>query len=91
MPFATQFLAALEDDDLRCQKVERALETARQYGWDRVADSFFDLYEELYESMQGGAAGLAPTVSSSPASRLQKLLIDGVSKSAGSIFSLLSR
>jgi alpha-1,6-mannosyltransferase len=89
--FCAAILAAVENDSLRRQKMERALETARQYGWDRVAASFFELYEELHESMQGSAAQLAPAFSSSPASRLQKLLIDSVSKSAGSIFSLLSR
>ncbi len=89
--FFAAITTAIGNEDMRRHKVECALNTARQYGWDRIADSFFDLYDDIYKSMEGRSTTLTPAFSSSQASPFQKFMIDGVSKSAGSIFTFLSK
>jgi alpha-1,6-mannosyltransferase len=88
--FSRAIAEALGNEAMRRRKVECALQTARQYGWDRVADSFFELYDQLH--LFGGKPDrLAGEFSSSPASPFRKFLIDQVSRSARSVFVRLSK
>ena len=95
-PRTESFAAAIEEiagnEFLRRQKVERALETAREYAWPKVAASFLDLYSELNDAMNAGRSGnLSPDFVSSPPTGFERLLFHGITQSAQQTFRGVSR
>jgi len=48
------------------QRTRKGLETAAAYAWDRVADGFLDLYQEMYRSFHGEAPTLPANFYSVP-------------------------
>ena len=75
--FARAVMEAATNAALRDQKAGRALETAFNLRWDRVADSFLDLYEDLGRLARGQATrtgadfySTAPRGKGSPVARL---------------------
>jgi len=68
--FAQAAWEAVFDQELREQKVARALQTAFEFRWDRVAGLFLDLYEDLWQFHQGNVPRLgADFYSTSPAGK----------------------
>lgn len=90
-PNVESFAAAIEeavgDEELRRKKVAKALSTAQQYRWEKVASSFLDLYVELHRQMRcGSAAQLPPDFHSTPPTALQRLVFHGISQAAQRTF-----
>jgi alpha-1,6-mannosyltransferase len=58
-PTVEKFAAAVHDvignRELVAQRTQRALATAAAHSWDRVADGFLDLYQELHSVFHGKA------------------------------------
>src|SRR5262249_26449829 len=52
-PSKERYVAAIQDifndEEKRERKIENALETARDYSWDKSTDRLFALYDEMYE------------------------------------------
>ena len=51
--FANAAREAMSLDGLRQSRLARALETASQFRWEKIAGSFLDLYEDLWRAHQG--------------------------------------
>jgi alpha-1,6-mannosyltransferase len=51
--FAQAIREATFDDILRHRRIENALRTAQQFRWENVANSFLDLYEDMFLSKSG--------------------------------------
>ena len=81
--FAAAIAQALTDHRTRQRKIICAVNQAQEYGWSKVAASFFDLYTELYNAAQHKqAVRLPPAFTSTPPTVLQKAMIDFVSQAA---------
>lgn len=52
--------------DYVAERTRKGLETAAAYAWDRVADGFLDLYQEMYRSFHGEAPALPANFYSVP-------------------------
>ncbi|MBO0910902.1 MAG: hypothetical protein J2P13_03840, partial [Acidobacteria bacterium] len=90
--FSRALQEALSNRELREAKAARALETARQHEWNRVASSFLDLYAALTHSAPDSIETFpAPAFSSVPASGPQSLLTRTVSAAAERTFYFLSK
>ena len=57
---------AVFNHDLREQKIARALETAFDFRWDRVAGAFLDLYADLWRAHQGNIPRIGADFYSTP-------------------------
>jgi len=80
--FADAAVEAVSNRSLREKKVARALLTAAQFSWERVAAQFLDLYEDLWSVAQGNAGRIgadfystAPPGKGSPLARLTASLV----------------
>ena len=90
--FAMAVADAATSGKNRAAKTENALKTAENYRWENVAGSFLDLYSELCRRPQAqGADPLAPAFYSTPATGLQGLLFQCVSRTAEGVVRRLAR
>jgi len=89
--FAEAVKEATENEALRTEKTARALATAQEYRWERVAASFLDLYAELHRAFRTKSEALPVSAfGSTPAKGLQAALMRGVSQTAERTFRFVS-
>jgi alpha-1,6-mannosyltransferase len=90
-PFAVAVREAVANRALREEKTARALETAQEYRWEKVAASFLDLYAELCRSLPEASQVLhAPAFLSTPAVGVQRAMLRGISRFAERVFGVVS-
>jgi len=88
------FVAAIREASgptLVAQKRERAIQTAQRYQWDRVADSFLELYDELYRQGSPNNTAQTPVFYSTQAKGLEAALTRGVANLAADTFRFWSK
>ena len=95
-PNVESFTRAVEgitgDSLLRAQKTSRAVATAQEYSWKRVASSFLDLYSELCKPVQTHSDAVsAPAFYSTPAAGWRAMAFHAISQTAEQFFSAMSR
>ena len=73
---------------LTTTKTQKALTTAQQYRWDRVAASYLELYEELNQHRPDEGREQGPSFYSTPAGTVRAALIRGVANTAVRAFRL---
>ena len=64
--FASAVRDAVSNRHVRETKVAKALATAAEFSWDRIANSFLDLYEDLWGNSQGYPGRLMADFYSTP-------------------------
>lgn len=94
-PDGDSFAAAMEDvvdhPVIAAQKTEKALMTAREYGWDSVAASFLKLYDELSRQPGQGCLVNGSSFCSTPAGSFRGGMIHALSNVAVGAFRVWSR
>ena len=89
--FASAIKALLGDECETIRRARNALRTAAEFGWEKVAVSFLDLYAEIYRAAGAGSDALpSPDFSSTLARGMRLAFSRGVSQSAETIFRLAS-
>jgi alpha-1,6-mannosyltransferase len=81
----------LTDWDLVVQKTEHARQTAGTYNWDRVADGFLDLYQDMHRRFHGETATLPPDFSSIQAAPATAHVARWIAQFAQKAFGTVSR
>jgi alpha-1,6-mannosyltransferase len=94
-PDVDSFEAAIKevvaDPVLAARRVRRALVTAGEYRWDRVAASFLELYKELYRQPRAAGQINGSSFYSTPAGNLRAGMIRGMARVAVEGFRLWSK
>jgi hypothetical protein len=90
-PDSQFFSAAIQnlfaDETLRISRREKALLTAAEFSWDKVAVEFCELYSELCAQVAKTTDNtFVPAFSSSQARTSERLWIQGVSRAAERLF-----
>lgn len=89
--FAAAVREAIENNQLREEKIALALTTARRYCWDKVAPLFLDLYSELHRLAHAPAESLpAASFESTGAQGADAAVYHTVSRTAESMFRFVS-
>jgi hypothetical protein len=89
--FAAAVSEAATNRTLAAQKAKNALATSRSYGWENVAPTFLELYEELSRLNAATSQAPASAFCSTPAKGVQAALMRGVAYVAKSSFRLWLR
>jgi len=89
--FAAAVLEIMGDRERVAQRTQRGLETAAAYAWDRVADGFLDLYQEMHRSFQGEAPALPADFYSLPAHPSTARVARWTSQMAQRLFTRVAR
>lgn len=77
--------------DYVAQRTRKGLETAAAYAWDRVADGFLDLYQEMYRTFHGEAPASQADFYSLPAPPTTARMAHWTSLVAQKVFRRLAR
>ena len=77
--------------ELAAQKTERALATAAVYSWDRVADGFLNLYQEMHHCFQRKVPIVSADFYSLPASPATARIAHWTSQVVESLFTRTAR
>jgi alpha-1,6-mannosyltransferase len=89
--FAAAIADILRDPNLAREKVDQALLAAASYGWDTVATSFLDLYQDLHGAFHGLNIRREPAFYSTPARPGRAKLISWVSQWATKGFTAVAQ
>ncbi len=96
--FARAVEEAATNPSLASEKINRALTTARSYGWESIASSFLDLYHDMYSELSRPRAtqntadlGPMPAFYSTPAAGFQAVLMRTLSQLAAKSFRMGAR
>jgi glycosyltransferase involved in cell wall biosynthesis len=89
--FANAVNDAASNRLVAAEKAVRALATARQFRWDVIAPSFFELYQELIRFQFGRAALPAAAFCSTPARGCEAALMRAASRAAMGTFQAWSK
>jgi alpha-1,6-mannosyltransferase len=89
--FADAIEEAAANPVMAARKAEKALVTAQQYRWNRVAASFLELYEELYRLQSEAGELKDPAFYSTPAGMGRAALIRGIANTAVTAFRFWSK
>jgi alpha-1,6-mannosyltransferase len=90
--FSAAVEEALANDALRVSKIAAALSTAQAYGWETVAASFLELYEDICAAFKAQRnPTLHPSFYSTSATGFNAVLFHAISQSAEKMFAGISR
>jgi len=89
--FAEAVHEILSHRELAVEKTQLALATAAAYSWDRVADGFLDLYQDMYDCFHGKTPSAPPDFYSLPATPGTKQIATWTARLAQKVFAATAR
>src|SRR5262249_21820746 len=89
--FAEAVYEVMDNRELVAQKKQQALATAATYSWDRVADGFLDLYQEMHDCFHGKTPTAPADFYSLPAARATARIATWTAQLAQKIFATTAR